>query len=72
MALASAIATANVETVGNRAMGSLAIARKITSERAGGTMGLIKAGGVGSLWMCCEIMAVELSPRNGTVPVYIS
>ena len=70
--LALAIAVANVETVGNLAMGSFAIADKITSERAGGTIGFIKAGGVVSAWMCCEIIAVELSPRNGTVPVYIS
>ena len=72
LVLAPAIAAANVETLGYLALGSFAIARKITSESPDGTMELIKAGGVGSKFICCDMIAAELSPRKGTVPVYVS
>src|SRR5262249_51425813 len=70
--LASAIAAASSEAIEKRVIGSLPIARKITSESACGIFGLMRLGGVGSVRICCIITATELSSRNGTTPVHSS
>ena len=69
---ASAMAAASNEAIGKRVAVSFAIARRITSDSAGGILGLIKIGGVGSVLMCCIITATELSSRKGSTPVQIS
>ena len=58
--------------VGNRAAGSLARQRKMTSERVGEMYGLIRLGGVGRLRMCCCMISVGSVPLNGSMPVHIS
>ncbi len=40
----------------NRAAGSLARQRRITSAKASGMAGLMREGDVGKAWMCCLIM----------------
>src|SRR5207253_940045 len=71
---ARAIAVASKEAVGKRVAGSFAMARRMTSESAGGILGLISWGGVGINFglISCLLMLTELSPRNGDTPVHNS
>ena len=72
IAHASASAAASKDAIGKRVARSFAIARKITSERAGGIFGLMSIGGVGKVLIWCFIIAAELSPWNGKTPVQSS
>jgi len=57
---ASAIAVASSEAIEKRAAGSFAMALRMTSDNAGGMFGLINAGGVGNVLICCIMIATEL------------
>src|SRR5581483_12130894 len=72
IAHASAIEVARSDAREKRVAVFFAIARRITSESAGGIFGLISIGGVGHLSICCIITATELSSRKGRTPVQTS
>ena len=57
----SATAMAMADALGKRASGSFAMLLRITSDKAGGIIGLIRAGGVGSSWKCCMRIAMRES-----------
>src|SRR5438128_12129536 len=69
---ALARATAMDEALGNRAAGSLARLRIMTSVRAGGIFELMRSGEVGIVLICCTKIETTLSPLNGRTPVQIS
>lgn len=66
------MAVAMSEAIEKRIAVSFAIARKIASESAGGTFGLMSDGGVGKVLIWCIITATELSSRKGCTPVHSS
>lgn len=68
----SATAIVIADALEKRASGSFAILLRMTSDKAGGICGLIRAGDVGSSWKCFIRIAMTESPRNGGTPVVIS
>ena len=68
----SEIAMVMADALGKRSSGSFAMLLRITSEKAGGRFGLIRAGGVGGTWKWCIRMAMGETPRNGVTPVVSS
>ena len=68
----SATATVMADALGKRASGSFAMLLRITSDKAGGISGLIRAGGVGGSWKCCMRITIREVPRKGVTPVVIS
>ena len=68
----SATAMVMADALGKRAFGSFAMLLRMTLDKVCGISGLIRAGGVGSPWICCMRIAMTVSPRNGVIPVVIS
>ncbi|SRR5579884_1001721 len=60
------------DTVGKRAVGSLARQRMMIAVSGGGRLGLISAGEMGVALRCCIIIVAGLFPVKGGVPVQIS
>src|SRR5579859_18673 len=59
---ALAIATIIAEALEKRATGSLAMLRRMTAVSAGIICGLMRAGDVGTVWMCCIMISFGVSP----------
>ena len=69
---ASASDAVRADALLKRSAGFLASPRRITMDRAGERLGLMRAGEIGVALMCCIITAEIFSPRNGCTPVQIS
>jgi hypothetical protein len=69
---ASASAAVIADALLKRSAGFLAMLRRITADKRGEILGLIRTGEIGIELMCCIITEERFSPRNGCTPVHIS